>query len=879
MGRRDDNFYSQTETEVMEELRTSPEGLSTHEVVARQQKYGLNELPKHKRDSILKIFFSELLEPITLLLVVAIIASLIVQEWVDAVAILLIILVDLITGTIQENKANKTVESLSSLVKEKVKVMRDGKEKMIDSSLLTVGDYVFLESGDKIAADMRVVESHNFTVDESPLTGESIAVEKDAHATPKKKLAITEQKNIVFAGTTVVTGRAAAVVIGVGLDTEIGEIAHTLTETKDEKSPLTIRINKFSKQITLLILAVGAIIAVILAAKGVEFNEILISVIALAVSAMPEGLPLAMTMALTIGSNRMAKHQVVVKGLNTVESLGSCTVIASDKTGTLTVNEQTAKVILLPNGESFEITGSGYDPKGEVKGKNLKYAREIAKLGVMNNEAVMNEDGRIGDSIDMAFLVLGKKLGIDATDTEIVERIPYESQNKYSAVFYRVGKETYCTIKGSPEKIWEFCSHVDFLPRRDLAKIKAQNEKLARDGYRVIAIASGRVKTNLSGKYKEKDITGMTFKGLVGFIDPIRADAPAAIRKCRQAGIKVLMITGDHPLTAYKIAQDLRLVTSPVYVATGDEVEKELEKSEEEFDKFVKKKLVYARVTPMQKLKIVESLKRQGEYVAVTGDGVNDAPALKAANIGIAMGSGTDIARESADMVVLNDDFNSIVQGVLEGRVAYSNIRKITYFLISCGLAEVLFFCLAIALDMPMPLVAIQLLWLNVVTDGIQDFALSFERPEKNIMREKPRNPKENLFNKELLSEILVAGISIGVIVFLLWLYLIDGVQMDAECARAYIMALMVVIQNVHAFNCRSERNSSFSIPLRSNKIFFFGVIGSVVLGIMTLEVDFFNHFLKTSSIPAGNLAVIVLIGFSILAIMELYKKVKYRRK
>lgn len=875
----DHTYYDKTEAEIFKELKTSAKGLTTHEAAARLQRHGPNELPKHKRDSIVKIFFKELLEPITLLLVVAIIASLVVQEWVDAVAIFVIIMVDLITGSIQENKANKTVESLGTLVKEQVKVMRDGEIKMIDSFLLTIGDYVFLESGDKIAADMRITESHNFTVDESPLTGESIAVEKNADKLPTGKIPITEQQNIVFAGTTVVTGRASAIVTGIGLNTEIGEIADALSKTKDEKSPLTIRINKFSTQISILILIIGAIIAIILAAKGTEFNEILISVIALAVSAMPEGLPLAMTMALTIGSNRMAKHQVVVKGLNTVESLGSCTVIASDKTGTLTVNEQTAKVILLPNDNKYDITGSGYDFKGEVEGKDLKYAAEIAKLGVINNEAIINEHNRIGDSIDMAFLVLGQKLNIDASSTEIVERIPYESQNKYSAVFYREGKDTYCTIKGSPEKICEFCSHVDFLAHKDFAKIKAQNESLARSGYRVIAIASGKVKTSLSGTYTEKDIKNLTFKGLVGFIDPIRTDAPAAIHKCREAGIKVLMITGDHPLTAYKIAEDLNLITSPTYITTGDEVASMLEKSEKEFDNFVKKKIVYARVTPIQKLKIVESLKRQGEYVAVTGDGVNDAPALKAANIGIAMGSGTDIARESADMVVLNDDFKSLVAGVLEGRVAYSNIRKITYFLISCGLAEVLFFCLALALDLPMPLVAIQLLWLNVVTDGIQDFALSFERPERDIMKEKPRNPKENLFNRELISEIAVAGISIGLIVFAVWLYLINVIHMDESAARAYIMALMVVIQNVHAFNCRSEHSSSFSIPLTSNKIFLFGVIGSVILGIMTLEVDFFNHFLKTTSIPAPHLLIIVLIGFSILPIMELYKKLKNHKK
>ncbi|MBP5679264.1 MAG: HAD-IC family P-type ATPase [Bacilli bacterium] len=874
---KQNQYYAMSMEEIFQKYQTSLEGLTSTEAQKRLEKHGKNELPRKKPDSLLKIFISELLDPIIMLLVVAIFASLSVGEYIDAIAITMIITIDLIMGTVQEKKANNTAEALSNLVKEKVKVQRDGKEILIDSTEMVVGDVVFLESGDKISADLRIIESHNFTVDESILTGESLAVEKNNKTLPKEKLAITSQTNILFAGTSVATGRAKAVVVEIGQNTEIGFIAATINNTKEEKSPLTIRVEKFSKDITVLIVFVGMVIAIILAGKSLPAEEILLSVIALSVSAMPEGLPLALTMALTIASNKMAKHKVVAKKLYSVESLGSCTVIASDKTGTLTVNEQTAKKIVLPNHQEYEISGTGYKVNGSVVGEKLELAEELAKLCVINNEAKFTEDEIIGDSVDIAFLVLGEKMKVKIDDIKILETIPYESANKYSAVFYQKDGETYCTIKGSLEVVSSFCKQINLVKGFDTDRLEEQNEALAKDGYRVIAVANGKVP--YKDDFSEKDIKGLTFMGMVGFIDPIRKEVIGAIKKCSSAGIKVLMITGDHPLTAFKISKDLKLTSDFKDVTTGKEVDKYLSKGIEEFDQFVKSKIVFTRVTPIQKLKIVESLKRQGEFVAVTGDGVNDAPALKAANIGIAMGSGTDIARETAKMIVMDDNFNSIVNGVLEGRVAYSNIRKITYYLVSCGLAEVLFFCLSILLDMPMPLVAIQLLWLNVVTDGIQDFALSFERPEKDIMKEPPRDPKESLFDKELLMEIAVSGTTIGIVVFALWVYLLKYLGMGTALARVYVVALMIVIQNIHAFNCRSEKRSVFSIPITSNYIFLFGVLGSIALGLVVLEVDAISIFLKTTSLPYTHILGLFCIGLIVLIVMECYKIIRYRNK
>ena len=874
---KNNRYYAMGEDELFTKFRSSLSGLSLREVTKRINKYGYNELPTNKRRSILEIFIGGLIDSIVLLLIVAIIASFLVGEYLDGFAIMFIVLVDLILGTIQEKKASNTAESLSNLIKEKVKVIRNGKESFIDATEVTLGDIVLFTSGDKVSADTRILSSHNFTIDESTLTGESLPVEKNSSVLKNKNISINEQTNMLFAGTSVVTGRATGIVVNIGLSTEIGKIANTINETKEEKFPLTIRVEKFSKQMSILIIIIAIIIVILLFIKGFSLNEILLSVIALSVSAMPEGLPLALTMALTIASRNMAKNKVVVKKLHSVESLGSCTVIASDKTGTLTVNEQTAKKILLPNNNEYIISGTGYNTSGEIIGSNLKLAKEVAILGQINNEAEFSDGKLLGDSIDLAFLVLGEKAKININDIEIIDSIPYESASKYSAVFYKKNNETYCTIKGPLEVVESFCNSINLVKTFDKQRLEKQNEYLAGDGYRVIALANGRIDEKKS--YSEKDIKDLAFMGMVGFIDPIRKEAPAAIKKCRRAGIKVLMITGDHPLTAYKIAKDLKLVSDYSSVTTGDEVDKYLKKSEKDFDKFVMSKIIYTRVTPLQKLKIIESLKRQGEFVAVTGDGVNDAPALKAANIGIAMGSGTDIAKETANMIVMDDNFTSIVEGVEDGRVAYANIRKIIYFLISCGLAEVLFFLLSVLFNMPVPLVAIQLLWLNVVTDGLQDFALSFEKAEKGIMKEKPISPQTSLFDKDLTEEILISGISIGLIVFGLWFYLIKIINMNVSIARGYIVALMIIIQNIHAINCRSERNSALTIPVESNTTFIFSIIFSVIIGIAILEIDFLNSFLKTSYIPYNQLLLLFCLGMIIFVIMELYKEIKFHNK
>ena len=864
------NYYNEELDSIIKRLKTSKEdGLSNEEAKDLLNKYGKNELPRKKEESIFKIFISQFNNPIEIILVITAILSFFIGEIVDASALTMIILIDVIIGTYEEYKAKKDSLSLLNMIKVNSKVIRDSKEKIIDSSLLVKGDIVLFESGDKISSDCRIIESSNLQVDESLLTGESVNILKNNEVLEEAPLA--ERVNMLYAGTSVITGRAKAIVVETGINTEIGKIASNVNNAKEEKSPLTIRIEKFSKQISVIIIVIAIIISLILISRGYEVNEIFLCVIALCVSAMPEGLPLALTMALTIASKRMLSKNVIVKKLNSVESLGSCTVIASDKTGTLTVNEQTAKKILLSDGSEFDISGVGYNNIGEVTpvGKsNILDAKKIAMLGCINNEAHLEYRNdkwvSFGDSIDIAFLSLGLKLNIE-DKPKVVEIVPYESENQYSAVFYELDGELRCTVKGSLEKVMSFSNENELYIK--------QNTLLTGSGYRVIAIADGKV----SGVDK-KNIKDLDFIGMVSFIDPIREEVKDSLKECKDAGIKVVMITGDHPLTAFEIGKELGLCKNYDEVCTYKDLEEYRNKTDEEFDNYISSIKVFARVTPMDKLDIVSSFKRQGEFVAVTGDGVNDAPAIKAANIGIAMGSGTDVAKDTASMIVIDDNFKSIVEGVKEGRCAYSNIRKITLFLLGCGLSEVLFFILSILFNFDMPLIAIQLLWLNVVTDGLQDIALSFEKPDKYIMNEKPRDTKESLFTKDLIMGVLVRGITITLIVFITWKYLMSN-NYDIVLSRSIIMMLMVIIQNLDVYNCRSERKSIFSSNLFTNKIMVITVLGSIVLQLLMTEIPLTANLLSITSLPISTIFITFLLSLIVVIVFEIYKFIFYRNK
>jgi len=803
---------SERKEEIFKKLNTSENGLSQQQADEKLKTLGKNVFPKNKQKSLFKVFLSQFKNTIVIILLLATACSLIIGEYVNAIFIGLVVAINSIIGTIQEYSAEKSAEKLQNMIKVNVSVLRNGVKYVIDAENIVEGDIVYLESGSKVPADIRLISASDLSVDESILTGESVAVQKTDEIISESNKHFS--KNIVYAGTIVSSGRAVGVVIGTGLNTELGKIANKTINMQNESSPLVLRINKFSKQISIIFLIMILVLSFILYLKGNNVYDIFFSVVALTVSAMPEGLSTGMTISLSISSNRMAKKNVIVKKLSSVESLGSCSVIASDKTGTLTVNQQTAKIINFPFDEKIQISGEGYNNKGKViYDKSNEFLNKnidlITKLGVLNNEGqlsrVKGEWLKFGDSIDVAFLALGEKHKIRqlAQDINLLSRIPYESQNKYSAVMYKEKKKNFITVKGATEIILEFCdtmiSPQGTIPI-DKEKIISQTYQLSSYGYRVIALAYSETKQK--SNLKEKDLKNMIFVGLVGFIDPVRPDAVDAVKECLNAGIKVCMITGDHPNTAFNIGKKIAIANDFSEVATGETLELEYKKGLELFDKFVKNKRIFARVSPLQKLAIVESFKRQGEFVAVTGDGVNDAPALKSANIGVAMGSGTDIAKETGDMIISDDNFSSIVEGVKEGRMAYNKIRNIIYMLLSTGFCEVILYVLSILLNMPLPLIAIQFLWLNFITNGIESNMMSFEKSVSDVMREKQKSTKEQIFNKTFIKEILISSIYMGLLAFGLYCLLYFQFKLDMTVIRTYLLTFMVFIEDIHVFNC-----------------------------------------------------------------------------
>ncbi|MCO5250115.1 MAG: HAD-IC family P-type ATPase [Candidatus Kapabacteria bacterium] len=886
-----EQWQTLSEEKIFSELKTSEVGLNQEEVKKRIDFYGQNTLPEGKKVTLMQIILHQLLNPLIFILVAAAVASIAIGEGKDAIFIFLVIFINSAMGTYQEYNAEKSADSLQKLMKIKARVRRDGKESEVPSEELVPGDFVLLESGVKVPADMRLLEVSGLEIDESFLTGESIAAKKQIDVL-KENLGVAERTNMAFAGATVLKGRGVGIVVSTGIDTQVGKISQDVTGAATAKPPLVQRMDKFIKQISIFIIALSVVLAVVLRLQGMDFTAIFFFVVALAVSAIPEGLPVALTVALSIAAKRMAKRNVIVRQLTSVESLGSCTVIASDKTGTLTVNEQTAKIIQVPDSSLYSIEGQGYNGDGKVldsEEKSIEFSEndeivKIAHVAVYANESSLSKENdkwsHHGDAMDVALLGMSYKLGVEPdkwlTEDKPLGNIPYESERKYSASFYNKNDSVYVGVKGAVETILDFCESMSVngeIKDIDKEKILADAENLAKDGYRVLAFAEGEYNDYQKKEvYEDEDIPTLTFYGIVGFIDPLRPEAKESVEHCHEAGIKVIMITGDHPETAGSISRELGITDENTTVVTGSMLTDAGKHDSAAFEELVASTTVFARVSPTQKLEIVDVLIRNGEFVAVTGDGVNDAPALKRANIGVAMGSGTDVAKEVGSMIVVDDNFSSIVAGVEEGRFAFDNVRKVIYLLISTGTAEVILFLAAIAAGLPLPLLAVQLLWLNLVTNGIQDVALAFEGGEPGAMKRAPRKPSEKIFNPLMINQTLVSGATMGFIVFGLWYYLNNYTQMDVTHARDLILLLMVFMQNFHAFNCRSERVSAFKVPLKRNIVLVFGVLAAQGIHILSMHIPFMQNVLRIEPISLNEWLYILTLAIPILLVMELFK-------
>ncbi len=887
-------WHTMQEEQILQRLQTNRDGLDNNEVTRRQEEFGKNTLPTKEPPTLLQIFLHQFLSPLIYILLAAGVVSLVLEEFTDAAFIFAVILLNAALGTFQEWKAERSAAALQNLLKIYTRVRRSGVDKQASADELVPGDIVFFESGNRVPADIRLLQVNNLFVDESLLTGESLAIEKNIECL-EGDIPISERTNMVFAGSTITNGRGMGVVTATGLNTEVGKIARTVTDSKASKPPLIIRMERFARDISYFVLIAVSILGVVALTKGTPAVEVFFLAVALAVSAIPEGLPVAMTVALSIATSRMSKRNVIVRKLAAVESLGSCTLIASDKTGTLTVNKQTAKAIFIPSLGQLEVSGEGYSDEGDISTPTREDLPEyittqldrLGKAVTLCNEASLSHDGSDwkyhGDAVDIALLALAYKLKLDPNqirkDNPTLDSIPFESETRYAAEFYRNEGKVGIAVKGAIETVLPFCKTI--ITENGPVQLKPEeieNEahSMSENGYRVIAVAAGEIDSipEKEGTMGEENINSLTLLGLVGLIDPLRPEAIEAVEKCKAAGVEVAMITGDHPATALAIARELGIADTWDDIVTGKELEELGPPDSAEFLERVKSVRVFARVTPLQKLSIVEALISLGHFVAVTGDGVNDAPALRKANIGVAMGSGTDVAKDTASLLITDDNFASIVAGVEEGRYAYDNVRKVIYLLISTGAAEIALFTLALFMGLPLPLLAVQLLWLNLVTNGIQDVALAFEGGEPGAMNRPPRRPKEGIFNKLMVEQTLVSGLTIGFIAFGVWFWLLETGWNEFE-ARNIVLLLMVLLENVHVFNCRSEYASAFKVPIRRNVILIAGVLAAQGIHILSMYVPFMQTVLNVSPVSLGQWINMLALALILLVVMEIFKAVR----
>ena len=738
---------------------------------------------------------------------------------------------------------------------------------------------VILKEGSKVPADIILTCSKNLKVDESMLTGESLPVNKDFAFIPPESASVQDKLNEVFAGTIIIKGQSKGIVKATGLHTEIGKIADKITQKSDVKSPLVERMENFTTKLTIITGFFIIIISAIALKTGTSWKDTLMLASSLGVAAIPEGLPIAITICLAIGMNRMAKRNVIVKNLVAVEALGSCTIIASDKTGTLTVNELSVVEIITPKDNTISLVEKVKDfipVEKEDDFENMSLEKKILMTFVLPNEASEKDGEFFGDPVDVAFLKIVTKKGYKIKNIhkkyETLELLPYTSELKCSVSFNSVDGKVYAFVKGAPEVLMSMCK----IDQEEEKILKLKLDDLATKGLRVLAVACGEVDADLYKKEDSfKNLKGLKFLSLIAMLDPLRPEARVAVRRCQEAGIKVVMITGDNPKTAFAIANELKFVKYQKEVVTGADIKKAMEIGPSAVDEITKKASVYARVEPTQKLDIVESLRRNGNFVAVTGDGVNDAPALKNANVGIAMGEkGTDIARESANIVLTDDNFASIVKGVREGRLTYSNIRKLIFFLTSTAFAEIGIFILSMIFKMPLPFIALQLLWINLITEGIQGIAIAMEGAEGNEMKIPPRDPNESIFNKIMIGRIVLTSLVMILGCFFSYKFMLDTTG-DLKLARSVSLFLLILFQNMQIFNARSENESILKQSFFKNPFLFISIGIVTLTHIIASYVPAFDLFLKIKPLGINELSLIVPMAFLIIFIMELEKMIR----
>lgn len=868
--------------EIFQSLTTQEEGLSKKEAANRLQKYGLNEISPRKKKSFLVIFIDQFRSPLVYILLTAAVATFIFEHTLDTWVILAVVFLNAFFGLSHEIKAEKAMEALAKIIGLKSKVKRESILLDIPSNELVPGDIVELTAGDKVPADLRIIQQENTRVDEAILTGESLPQEKSANIIAPQTL-LGDRANMLFGGTIAISGKANGVVVATGKETEFGKIAEEVMVTQKTKTPLQIKLEKFSKVLIWLVLAAVSLIFIIGVFKGLDFLQMFLISVSVSISVIPEGLPAIITITLAGGAFEMAKRKAITRKLLAVETLGSITTIASDKTGTLTHNQMTVgKIFSYQNKEIFQVSGSGYEPEGEIKPLLTEDLLRMFTLGVLCNDAEIYEENRewavLGDPTEGALITVASKAKIHKEEISQknprLDEIPFDTKNGFMATLNKTSDDkNLLIVKGKIEKILSFS---DF-NEKEKKNIIATMEEFASQSLRVLAISVKEMPSS-NQEISEKDLSKMTFLGFFGMIDPPRKEAIEAIKRCLDSGIRPMMLTGDYPLTAKAVAKDLGIINQNTDgVISGEDLEKSNPKT---FDEIVKKYSVYARISPELKLKIVESLQRQGEVVAVTGDGINDAPALRKADIGVAMGEGgTDVSREVSDLVLADNNFATIIVAIEEGRTVFQNIRRALFYLLSTNVGElfIIFFAI-IFFPYPynLPLLPAQILWINLITDGTAGAALALEPAHKDVIKYPPRSPKENILDKITFIRIILVSLIMLLVTILLYYFEIQN-GADIVRARTVAFATMVVFQILNVLNSRSLRQSIFKMPFFSNKYILASLIFSFLLSFLTIHLPWLQSLFHTTSLSLIDWLKIFILSLLVILVVEIEKLIRRR--